>query len=50
MNKNGKTTVLELKVALPKSQKWKLTGIDKAPIFLLKILPSSHVMFYKFTG
>ena len=36
MNKNGKTTVLELKVALPKSQKWKLTGIDKAPIFFVK--------------
>ena len=40
MNRNGKTTVLELKAALPKSQKWKLTGTDKVPI----------VMFYKFTG
>ena len=40
--------LIELKAALPKSQKWKLTGTDKVPIFLF--LSSSHVMFYKFTG
>ena len=38
-------TVLELKAALTKSQKWKSTGTDKAPNFWLNALSSSHVTF-----
>ena len=38
-------TVLELKAALTKSQKWKSPGIDKVPNFWLNALSSSHVTF-----
>ena len=38
-------TVLELKAALTKSQKWKLPGIDKVPNFWLNALSSPHVKF-----
>ena len=40
-------TVLELKAALTKSQKWKSPGIDKVPNFWLNALSSSHVTFTK---
>ena len=36
-------TVLELKAALTKSQKWISPGIDKVPNFWLNALSSSHV-------
>ena len=38
-------TVLELKAALTKSQKWKSPGIDKIPNFWLNALSSFHVTF-----
>ena len=38
-------TVLELKAALTKSQKWKSPGIDKVPNFWLNALSSSHFTF-----
>ena len=38
-------TILELKAALTKSQKWKSTGIDKVPNFWLNALSSSHFKF-----
>ena len=38
-------TVLELKAALTKSQKWKSPGIDKVPNFWLNTFSSSHVTF-----
>ena len=38
-------TVLELKTALTKSQKWKSPGIGKVPNCSLSSLSSSHVMF-----
>ena len=38
-------TVLELKAALTKSQKWKSPGIDKVPNFWLNALSSCHVTF-----
>ena len=40
-------TVLELKAALTKSQKWKSPGIVKVPNFWLNALLSSHVTFTK---
>ena len=41
----GNTTVLELKAALTKSQKWKSHETDKVPIFLSNAISSSHVTF-----
>ena len=38
-------TVLELKAAFTKSQKWKSPGINKVPNFWLNVLSSSHVTF-----
>ena len=38
-------TVLELKTALTKSQKWKSPGNDKVLNFLLNALSSCHVTF-----
>ena len=38
-------TVLELKAALTKSQKWKSPGIEKVPNFWLNVLSSSHITF-----
>ena len=38
-------TVLELKAALTKSQKWKSPRIEKVPNFWLNALSSSHVKF-----
>ena len=38
-------TVLELKAAFTKSQKWKSLGINKVPNFWLNVLSSSHVTF-----
>ena len=38
-------TVLELKAALSKSQKWISPGIAKVPNFWLNALSSSHVTF-----
>ena len=38
-------TVLELKAAFTKSQKWKSSGINKVPNFWLNVLSSSHVTF-----
>ena len=38
-------TVLELKAALTKSQKWKSPAIDKVPNFWLNALSLSHFMF-----
>ena len=38
-------TVLELKAALTKSQKWKSPGIDKFPNFWLNTLSSHHLAF-----
>ena len=41
----GNITVLELKAALTKSQKWKSLGTDKVSDFWLNSLSSSHVTF-----
>ena len=38
-------TVLELKAALTKSQKWKSLGFDNVPNFWLNALSSSHLTF-----
>ena len=38
-------TVLELKAALTKSQKWKSPGFDNVPNFWLNALSSSHFTF-----
>ena len=38
-------TILELKAALTKAQKWKSPAIDKIPNFWLNALSSSHVTF-----
>ena len=38
-------TVLEMKAALTKSQKWKSPAIDKVPNFWLNALSLSHFMF-----
>ena len=38
-------TVLELKAAMAKSQKWKSPGIDKVPNFWLNAISWSHVTF-----
>ena len=38
-------TVLELKAALTKFQKWKSPGIDKIPNFGFNALSSSHFPF-----
>ena len=39
------TTVLELKAALTKSQKWKSPEIFEVPIFLSNVILSSHITF-----
>ena len=45
MRKKMNTTVLELKAALTKPQKWKSPGIDKVPNFFLTALSPCHVTF-----